>query len=259
MMHTLNLFAHVLDRVRRYQQANQLVRAHAILRRLARFRNLPAEIAEQVEVRLAEGLLRRRRFRAARRHLRAALRHRVCARYHYLMALACHHDPHGDLDRAARHYRRALRLSPRWVRCLTEAGLLDIARGCSERGLGLLRRAADLAPDDVLTIGKLARGLCRSGRPEEASTVIRLARFRAPRCPRLQQLAADLQVSLLRRRQETGRLGTRDDRAPVLLPFVRLLSFPHAAAPLRHDGAAAALPGPHLIRLRVRHGQRTAR
>lgn len=259
MMHALNLFAHVLDRARRYQHNSQYHLAESILLRLARFRDLPDAIAEQIDALLGEGYLRRRRFRAARRHLRAALRRRPCARTYYLLALALHHDPRGDRDRAACFYRRALRLSPRWVRCLTEAGLLDVARGRTDRGIRLLRRAAALAPDDVTTLTKLVRGLCQSGKPREAHEAVRVALFRAPRCPKVRKLADNLHLSLLRRRQETARIAARPDAEPVVLPFMRVVGLPPMAGDgIRHDGAAA-LPGPHLVRLPVLRSRRTAR
>ncbi|MFO0928664.1 MAG: hypothetical protein U0736_16850 [Gemmataceae bacterium] len=129
---------------------------------------------------------------------------------------------------------------------------MTVAFACSAR-----RHVA--GADDVTTLAKLVRGLCQSGRPAEARQAVRVALFRAPRCPQVRKLADDLQLALLRRRQETKRVTEQPDAAPVLLPFMRVIGLPHAAGDgLRLDGAAS-LPGPHLVRLPVARSRRTAR
>jgi tetratricopeptide (TPR) repeat protein len=241
---TLNLFEQLLARARRCQEAGQISQALSSLRRLARFPDLPADVAEEVQARLGEFWLRRRRFRRARRHLAAALGYRPDSpRYHFLLGLALHHDPAGDLARAARHYRRSLHLSPRQPRCLAEAGLLAITRGREDEGLDLLRRAAALAPADAGIVGKFARGLGQCGRPNEGLRAVRAALFRQPRCPRLRRLWVDLELSGLHRRQEMARAHAARGDEPVLLPFIRLVGKVTASPTFERADAPASRPG----------------
>lgn len=259
MTGTVLFYDRLLARACRLQQAGQTRQAIDALRRLARFPELPATLAEEVAARLGELLLRRRHFRAARRQLHVALGFAPdSARYHFLLGLASHHDPEGDLDRAADHYARALELAPRQIRCLGEAGLLAITRGRTDEGLALLRRAVALAPTDPLPLGRLVEGLKRAGLPDEALAEVRAARFRAPRCPKLRGLASNLLSEQLRRRQETERVDDGDEDAPVVLPFLRVVSEDSPLdRPIREDDPGA-LPGPHLVRIRPRAMRRPA-
>src|SRR5205823_4602909 len=107
------------------------------LTRLASFVELSPAVAEEVQARLGELHLKRRRFRKAQRHLLAALAFDPDnPRYHHLLGLAQLHDPHGDLGRAWRHYRRALALAPGKARWRAEAGLLALRLGRFDEGLG---------------------------------------------------------------------------------------------------------------------------
>jgi tetratricopeptide (TPR) repeat protein len=251
MAYTLNLVDELLSRAIRLHDAGQWREALCVLQRLLGFDLSPA-VAEQAHARLGEILLKRRRYRPARRHLRGALRLRPdCARYHFLLGLAWHADPCGDRERAARHYRRSLTLAPRQVRCRGEAGLLAIEQGQTGKGLALLRQAVEQAPGEAGAVGRLVKGLCLAGRREDALAVARTALFQAPRCLRLRRLWADLHLAGLRRQQDLDAAQQAADEEPVLLPFVRLVGGPRKAAELRHD-EAAALPGPHLVRLRPR-------
>jgi tetratricopeptide (TPR) repeat protein len=232
---------------RRYQELGQHRDALALFTRLSRFRELPADAAEETQARLAEMHLKRRRFGKARRHLTAALRHQPgSARYHFLMATALHADPHGDLERAAEHFARALELEPDNVRCLADAGLLAVRLGQTDEGLDKLRRAAEKTPDDADVVGKLVKGLRLAGRAEEARAALRAAMFRNPRVPRFRRLWAEFQIEGLRRRQaeRVGRCGRQADDDPVVLPFVRPAadSRPGDVCPtiLRTDTAGAA-------------------
>jgi len=222
---TLNLVEHILAMGRRFQELGRHRDALQVFTRLCSFRDLPAEAAEEAQVRLAELHLKRRRFTRARRHLTAALQYQPSsARYHFLMATALHTDSGGDLERAADHLRQALEIEPDNVRCLTDFGLLLIRMGQNEEGLGKLRRAAEIAPDQPDVLAKVVKGLRLSGGSDEAQSLLRAALFRNSRNPRFRKLWSDFQLEALRRRQETARLRRRNnpDEGPVLLPFLRV-------------------------------------
>src|SRR6266404_5572710 len=158
MSTTLNLVDHLLALARRHQDLGRLRDAIDVLTRLLEFRELPAEAAEDAQIRLAEMYLKRRRFRKARRHLTAALRHKPDeARYHYLMAVASLAEDRGDLDRAGDHFRRSLELDDCQPCCRAEYGVLAVRLGRAEEGLTHLRRAVELAPEDAEIIGKVAK------------------------------------------------------------------------------------------------------
>lgn len=246
---TLNLVDHLLSLGRRYHDLGRIRDALRVLARLAAFRELPAAAAEEAQARLAEILIKRRKFRRARRHLAAALRHSPgSARYHYLMATSVRAEDRGDLKRAAEHYRRSLELDPQQPRCLGEWGLLAVKLGETDEGLAHLRRAVELEPHSPEGVARLVKGLRLAGYLEQARAALRAALFRNPRAAKFRTLWAEFQLQLLRRRQQAARApkpvrpGRGED--PVLLPFVRF-----DRAHLGGDGAALdgprTLQGPH--------------
>lgn len=252
---TLNLFASLLERARRYQAAAQSRAALDVLRRLCAFPNLPTALAAEAHEFAGEIYLRKRCYRRARQQLRRARELAASdARTHYLLGLAWHHDPQGDLDRAARCYRRALALNPRQPRWLSEAGQLAVACGRTDEGLAQLRQAVELRPGDAALVDRLVQGLVQAGRPDDAMLAIRTALFQAPRCPKLRQIWIDLQTSRLRRDQE---MNAPRASQPVLLPFMRLVGTEEDGRTYRGDGASE-LAGPHLVRLRPMARRRRA-
>jgi Tfp pilus assembly protein PilF len=252
MSTTLNLVDRLLARGRNFQALGRDFDAHHILSRLADFRDLPADVAEETQARLAELCLRRKRHKKARRHLTAALRHQPDnARYHYLMATAVEADKKADPERAAEHFRRALELDPEQPKCLGDYGLVAIRLGQSEEGLQCLRRAVEVAPDDPDVLQRLVKGLCLANRPDEARTTLRIALFTHPRDRRFRNLWDRFQFDQLRQEQEAARLsgpaGTDED-VPVLLPFVRVEEgSSRKARRIRRDGPSS-LPSPHADR-----------
>jgi Flp pilus assembly protein TadD len=266
MKPTLNLVEHLLVLGRHYQELGQGRDALRIFTRLSGFRELPAEAAEEAQVRLAELQIKRRKYGRARRHLALALRFQPdSARYHYLLAVALRAEDRGNLEKAAAQYRRALELDPANVKCLMEYGLVAVRLGRTEEGLARLRQAAERAPDDVEVVGKLAKGLRLVGRSDEARAALRAALFRNPRSPRFRGLWNEYQYQHLRREQEAGRMNRQGLRRlggePVLLPFVRVTTGSPATAGegaptiLRHDEPASAV-GPHSHWPARRTGQR---
>jgi tetratricopeptide (TPR) repeat protein len=207
----------------------------------------------------------RQKYLAARRHLTAALVHRPDnPRYHYQMALALDTDTRGDLDRAAEHYRRSLQLDPDQPDCLADFGLLALRLDRTDEGLTALRRAAQLAADDPVVVGKLLEGLWQADRPEEARQALRAALFRNPRASQFRKLASDFHFRQLREQQEATRrrrLGDAETTGPVLLPFLRPVpsspAMPVVRKILRRD-APTPLPPPHLPRRVQRSDQKHA-
>jgi Tfp pilus assembly protein PilF len=257
---TLNLVDHLLARGRKYQELGRHRDALNLFTRLAGFRELPAEAAEEAQARLAELQLKRRNYVRARRHLTAALRHRpASARYHYQMATALQAEDRGNLEQAAEHYRQALDLEPGYVKCLIDYGLLAVRLGRIDEGLARLREAVERAPEDAEAVGKLVKGLRLAGRGDEARTAIRAALFRNPRSPRFRKLWNDFQFQQLRQRRAAERLEREAagplGEGPVLLPFRRPADAPPAggASPTILCREAGPLP-PH--RPRRRPGQR---
>jgi Tfp pilus assembly protein PilF len=247
MMPTLNLVEGVLAMGRRYQEVGRHRDAVAIFTRLARFRYLPAEAAEEAQARLAEIYLKCRKYKQARRHLTAALRHQPNnPRYHYLLATALCAEEGADLHRADEHYRRALELDPGHVKCRADYGHLLLRLGQTEEGLACLREAAAQAPKDVEVVSKLVKGLRLSGRSDEARAVLHGAMFRNARSPHFRKLWDEYRFQQARRRQdaEYGQQAKNasDSGQPMVLPFVRVVKEPSQAvddpaAPCPEEGA----------------------
>jgi len=248
---TYNLVELLLARGRRCQEQGRLREAAQLLCRLAAFRELPGKVAEEVQSRLAEVQLQRRKYQRARRHVNAALAHDSRnARYLHMMGAAFATGEGSDLQRSIDCYRKALEVEPDQVECLCECGLLEVREGHTEEGLARLRKAAGLAPENAGVLAKLAKGLRLAGRGAEARSELQAALFRNPRNPRFRKLWNEYQFKELRRRQEQERRGRSGTHAaadgPVLLPFVRPAGRPaatDASAPGR-DGGPESVPGP---------------
>lgn len=247
MSGTLSLIDRLLLLAKNCQKAHQNRTALSYLSRLAALPDLPAELAEEVQVRLGEMQLQQRRFRRARRHLAIALLYRPeCARYHNLMAESLSRGSSADPVRAIGHYRQSLALDAEQPRCRANLGRLLFRQGQLAEGLAELRQAAEQAPDDPEIIKGLIWCLCRARRPREAMAALRAARFHNPRDERFRQLYNDFRFRRLRARQRCQRrsesIWNNGDGA-VLLPFVRP-EVPSSAGNVRHD-APHALPAPH--------------
>jgi tetratricopeptide (TPR) repeat protein len=260
----LNLVGQLLAHGRLLERLGVTQEAFLLFNRLARLRHLPPEAAREVQERLTRIHLKRRQFSRARRRLTALLSGQPSnARYHYQMARAVAADPRADRGRALEHCRRAVTLAPEHAGYLSTLGLLALRDGRDEEGLSCLRRARRVAPDEPRVVRRLAKGLCRLGRADEARAVLLAARFRNRRDGRFQRLWRDFQFQQLRRNQEEQRrargAGITTD-APPLLPFVRLLATrtPHGDDTVIRADAPAVLPAPHLPRPLRRPDQRHA-
>ena len=250
MMPTLNLVEGVLAMGRRYQEVGRHRDAVAILTRLARFRYLSADAAEETQARLAELYLKRRKYKQARRHSTAALRYQPAnARYHYLLATALCAEEGADLQRAGDHYRSALELDPGHVKCRADYGHLLLLLGQTDEGLTRLREAVEQAPEDMEVLGKLVKGLRLSGRSEEARSALQSAMFRNARSPQFRKLWNEFRFQQARRRRDAERMeqaeNETDGEQPRLLPFIRVANETSQASDCptilrREDSAASA-------------------
>src|SRR5262249_38770997 len=149
MSRTLNLVDGLLLMGRRHQELGRVRDALALLTRLAGFRELPRADAEETQARPGALPLGRRKYPPARRPLAAPPRHAPAnARYDHLMATALREQGEEHWERSAEHYRRALELDPQQPKCLAEFGLFAVRLGHADEGLGRLREALALRPDD---------------------------------------------------------------------------------------------------------------
>jgi tetratricopeptide (TPR) repeat protein len=254
MSKTLNLVDRLLIMARSIHRMGRREDARRLLERLTNFRDLPPAVAEETQVRLGRIALRHRAFVRARRHLTAALVYRPdSARYHYGMALALAFGGKVQADRADEHFRRSLDCEPQQPRCLAAFGRFCLRQGRTEEGLDLLRRAAELSPDDAGVLARLIGGLTDADGWDEAVGLARAARFRNPRDIRFRNLWNDLSFRQLHGRQAAERNAPDADASPVLLPFRR--PAPAAASSarpfFRHD-AASTLPAPHVLPRKAR-------
>lgn len=252
MTSTLNLIDRLLTMGRNLQQLQRHHEALDVLGRLAGLRELPAEVAEETQFRLAEIHLKSRRPKTARRHLTAALLYRPdSARYHHLMATILDRKAGRSQERAAEHYRKSLESDSEQPICLADFGLLTLRQGQLEAGLEKLRAAAQMAPDDPAVLAKVVKGMRLAEQFDEALTLLRAARFRNPRDGRFLRLYNDCMFRWLRKRQRGQRHATvvRTEGGPTLLAFLR----PEAEAPAAVAGHGkviridppAPTPGPH--------------
>jgi Tfp pilus assembly protein PilF len=265
MSMTLNLVDRLLVRGRHLQELGRDHDALRVFGHLASFGELPAEVAEETQARLAEIYLQRNRPRKARRHLTAALAfHPDSARYHCLMAQAVEADPKSNPERALEHYRRSLALDPDQADCLSECGLLAVRLGQPSDGLRDLRRAVEINPDAPELLQRLAKGYCLLRLAEEARAALRAAMFRHAGDHRFRRLWDDFQFDQLRQSQEARRLAMDGDSAahagPTILPFLRPVreAANVNAVPtiIRRDGPESPRPphSPRIARLpRRRH------
>jgi Tfp pilus assembly protein PilF len=254
MSRTLNLVDRLLTLGRHLQEIGRECDALQVLGRLSALQDLPADIAEETHIRLAEMKLRAHDYRAAQRHLSAALGHNPAnARYHYWLATALDADDDADPAKALEHFERSLEIDPDQADCLSDYGLLALCVDREDEGLEALKRAASLEPDDPEIIGKLVEGLSELGELEEARQTLRAALFRNSRDACFQKLWSDFQFQQLweaqaRERAEIPELDAADEE-PIILAFDRpAIPFVRPAATrkvVRHDGAAV-FGDPHL-------------
>jgi tetratricopeptide (TPR) repeat protein len=227
MSRTLSLCEHLLYEGNRFRTLGVDRRALRIFGRLAGLRDLPGNIAEETQLRLAELCLKQRKFAKARRHLTAALAQDPAnAECHFVLATSHAEDPKGNRRLAFVHYRRSVVLDPENALYHRDAGLFAIGHGHVEEGLKWLHLAVELAPDNPEVIGDVVQGLQDHEYIEEAQHIARSAFFRNSRNARFQRVWHEFRFRQLHQHQERihKRLYTRRPAAPVnaCLPFLKM-------------------------------------
>lgn len=258
MSTTLNLVDRLLDRARNLRRHGQNEASARVFSRLAGLRELPADVAEETHVGLAEIRLEQEQHKQARRHLAAAIAHQPnCAHYHYLMAVAVEDDPHADPKRAGVHYRRSVALDPGEAAYQCDFGLFAVRHGNRRAGLAALRRAAAVAPDEPDTLGRIATGLREADRPDEAKALLRAALFRNPHDRRFRDLLDRHQFDLSRVAQEApAQLWNGGAPEPILLPFRQPKKrVRHASDKTIRIDAPEKFRGPKILPLHVSRKQ----
>ena len=204
--------------------------------------DLPASLAVEAHCALAEAYEATGRFFKARRHLHIALTLAPrTAELHYRLAVLWETDEtDGDLQRAARHYAKALKLDPEDAVYCRDFGLCLVTLGKNRTGLARLRQAYDLDPDDLDTLRALALHLVDMDRDLEARRVLAAAAFRHKGSPAYQQVHRLVGFAMARRQQDASRQAVRltSHEPPKILPFL---------APVRP--AADRLPRGTILRL----------
>jgi tetratricopeptide (TPR) repeat protein len=236
MSTTLPFFDRLLDQARRYQDFGLDHRAATLLERLADFPELPAEIAEETQHRLAQVSAEAERYPRSRRHLAVAIVHGPTkAEYRADLARIVERDPACTDEEALDHFDKATELDPENPRYLCDYGSLAIRVGEFEKGLNLLRQARAIAPDDMDTLASYVTGLVDAGQPDEARQVLRDEAFRQRGNRRFQGRYRSLRFKMSHEEQNAMPM-----EAPRLLPFRRPEPVTHEAEDgrtHRHDVA----------------------
>lgn len=194
----------------------------------------------------AESCLHLNRYKEARRVLRRRIQDQPRdAACRFLLARAIDCDPAIDAAPAATHYRRALTLEPQNVEYLRHAGTFAVSMGEEDAGLDWLRRAHDLAPDDLTVLQALVEALCDVQRFAEARTLLANARFRNGRTALFERIRADCEFQGLH--AQCAR-STRNNSECIVLPFLRVKP-PAPKTPRRWRSDQGSMARPHFPRV----------
>ncbi|QEL13173.1 tetratricopeptide repeat protein [Limnoglobus roseus] len=200
--------------------------------------------------RLAAGLLlNKARFAKARRHLRAAdglePDH---AGTHFQMGLAFEGDPYGCDRRAAKAFRRAIKLDP--SHSLSWAHLARSAVRIHRDSLAkaAIRTATQLAPTDARVLSLIVETLRESGRLKAALRIVTKARFLAPHDAEVLAVWNRVRFEMARAAQHAKRTP-KTTTSPHVLPFVRIVDAAGHKRVVRRD-MGGVLSGPHVMRMR---------
>ena len=212
MSKTLPLVDHLLRHGRHLQSIGLNHRAKLLFQRLAGFRELPREVAEETQHRLAE-------LHAAAHEYAFNLDDLRFGNPLKRETLSIEADEACPDDRALTHYRQAARLEPDNSQYLCDYGLLAIRLGQVQQGLKLLRQAQEATPNDLDVLDKLATGLDEAGETIASLRVLRTAMFRNSGDRRYRELYRRRQFQQLSEEQARRRVIPFPTDEPVLIPF----------------------------------------
>lgn len=255
MSRTLDLADQLLSIGRTLHQHGQHKRAARMFAALTGLHGIPSDIAEEAHLHLAEIDLELGRPREARRHLAAAIaRQPERSQYQYLMAVAIEEDEDCDQARAEGYYRRALAHDPDNAEILCDYAHYALHQGRSRRAVVALQRVAALAPDNPDLLGRVAQGLRRAHKADEARQLLRAALFRNPHDRRFRELWATHQFDMLHEAQQPAQPNGATVRGtePVILrlPRRRKKTQSFAGKTIRTDDASE-LRGPTILPMHV--------
>lgn len=252
MSKMLNLVDCLLTRARGLQEIGRPQDALPILRRLSRFPGLSIATGSEILQLLGESCLELRDFRAARKHLRQLIRiepHNAYA--HHLLALAIENDAECDAAKASRHHRRAIELAPNCGDFLAAAGAYFANLGQVRKGIELLRRAWELAPDDFDIFKSLVESLCENAQFVDARRTLGVAQFRHGRDGRFAAISTDIELRELHHQRRTANQDQAANRLhePTILPFNdTVANSPKPVRAYRRDVGRTRIQRPHLLR-----------
>jgi Flp pilus assembly protein TadD len=195
-------------------------------------------------------------YRAARKHLFAAADLAPqTAEIHYELGVAFERDPYGCDRRAARRFRKAVKLNPREAKYAAALGRALVRINRVRAGVKYLRTAAELAPSSAVVLKVVADGLCDANRANEAARLVTKARFLAPADAKLRKLADDVRYAVAQQAQRCGG-GRKVGAGPTMLPFLWVETgergSPNAGGIVRRDTVSRVAP--HMGRLRAFRG-----
>lgn len=244
MSRTLILIEAAWASARHSAERGRRADALAILTPLLARPDLPAGTAAKAH-RLAAALhLHADRHRAARKHLFAAAKIEPGnADTHYQLGVAFGEDPYGCDERAARRFRRAVKLDPTNALYRAELGRAAVRADKDRVGVAAVRKAVALAPTDPAVLTVAVEALRDAGRVRLAWKVMCRARFLAP---------ANADVRRLWDRAKFDLACGRQHRRPAAstIPFVRVVGAEGESRVIRRDVGSQS--GPHFARLKVR-------
>jgi tetratricopeptide (TPR) repeat protein len=241
MSKTLNLIDILLRRARTCHELGLHDQAKDLFERLATYRSLPAEVAEETQLRLAELCEAEDDSFKERQHLTCALAQQPNnPEYHYRLAKAYGADSEAHDAKALPHLKAAIRIDPENARYLAEFGCVSIRLGQTEQGLRQLKKAHHLDGDDLGVLEQYADALVDADQSDEARTVLKTAMFRHSSDRRYRDLFRDFQFRLVADDQKSKATIPFPDDEPVLLPFVKTNVKPRRFA---IDGQIVRLDG----------------
>ncbi len=167
-----------------------------------------------------------------------------------------------DPKRAARHFKLALKLDPNNPKFLSAYGSFAIRNDRRKTGLTLLREAFAIAPTNAKVVTRYVQGLQKLDRFTEARQVLKVSRFRLGKCVWFENLARDVEYSVLAKKQRAERQPDVSAEEPFcVLPFPARETKSEPAEELPESyrlDRPSVLSGPHLSAMKRRPDQRHA-